>query len=120
MSEPLFLVDAHLPFRLVERLRERGYDALHTRELPRGNATPDQEICALSLRERRVVVTKDGDFVQDLLLRKEPYKLLLISTGNICNRDLEELFLRNLPTLASLLKDHTFVELGRDFITVHF
>jgi predicted nuclease of predicted toxin-antitoxin system len=63
VSEPLFLVDAHLPFRLVERLRERGYDALHTRELPRGNATPDQEICALSLRERRVVVTKDGDFV---------------------------------------------------------
>ena len=106
MSEPLFLVDAHLPFRLVERLRERGYDALHTRELPRGNATPDQEICALSLRERRVVVTKDGDFVQDLLLRKEPYKLLLISTGNIRNRDLEELFLRNLPTLASLLRPH--------------
>ncbi len=109
-----------LLFRLVERLRERGYDALHTREPPWGNATPDREICALSLRERRVVVTKDGDFAQDLLLRKEPCKLLLISTGNIRNRDLEELFLRNAPTLAALLKSHTFVELGRDFITVHF
>jgi len=121
VSEPLrFLVDAHLPFRLVARLRERGYDAVHTSELPRGNATPDREISALSLREQRVVVTKDGDFAQDLLLRKEPYKLLLVSTGNIRNRDLEELFLRNLPTLASLLEAHTFVELGRDFITVHF
>jgi len=121
VKEPLrFLVDAHLPLRLVARLREVGYDAVHTSELPRGNATPDREICALSLRERRVVVTKDGDFVQDLFLRKEPYKLLLISTGNIRNRDLEALFLRNLPTLASLMEAHTFVELGRDFITVHF
>ena len=28
-----FLVDAHLPMRLVYWLRERGHDVIHTREL---------------------------------------------------------------------------------------
>jgi len=29
-----FLVDAHLPMRLVRILRERGLDVVHTYELP--------------------------------------------------------------------------------------
>ena len=66
-------MDAHLPFRLVRLLRERGYDALHTSELPRGNATPDEEINALSLREGRVVVTKDGDFTRSLVIQGAPF-----------------------------------------------
>lgn len=108
-----FLVDAHLPFRLVRRLREQGYDALHTSELPRGNATPDHEINALSLQEERVVVTKDSDFTQSLVLQGAPYKLLLISTGNISNQALEELFMVHLETLCQLLENHRFVVLGK-------
>jgi predicted nuclease of predicted toxin-antitoxin system len=58
-----FLVDAHLPRRLARRLQEAGHDALHTLDLPRGNRTTDTEINAISLSERRVVITKDADFV---------------------------------------------------------
>ena len=29
------------------------------------------------------MVTKDADFVESFLLRHEPWKLLLVSTGNI-------------------------------------
>lgn len=108
-----FLVDAHLPFRLVRLLRERGYDVLHTSELPKGNATPDDEINALSLRERRVVVTKDGDFTRSLVLQGMPYKLLLIATGNISNQALERLFLEHLETICQLLEKYRLVELGR-------
>ncbi|MDW8089815.1 MAG: DUF5615 family PIN-like protein [Meiothermus sp.] len=56
---------------------------MHTSELPRRNATPDEEINALSLRERREVVTKDADFVQSPILHGKPYELLLISGGNL-------------------------------------
>ncbi|ADD27368.1 DUF5615 family PIN-like protein [Meiothermus ruber] len=114
-----FLVDAHLPFRLVRLLRERGYDALHTSELPRGNATKDSEINALSLREKRVVVSKDADFIQSLILRGEPYKLLLVSTGNISNQVLEALFLEQLDVLCELLNTYRYVELGRAEIVAH-
>jgi predicted nuclease of predicted toxin-antitoxin system len=33
-----YLVDAQLPRRLALRLRDAGYDALHTLDLPDGNA----------------------------------------------------------------------------------
>ncbi|GEM88345.1 DUF5615 family PIN-like protein [Meiothermus granaticius] len=114
-----FLVDAHLPLRLVRLLKEQGHDAVHTSELPRGNATPDEEINALSLQEERVVVTKDADFVQSLILHGKPYKLLLISTGNISNRALEDLFLRKLEVLSELLNIYRYVELGREEMVAH-
>lgn len=80
-----FLVDAQLPRRLAYRLREFGHEAVHTLDLPRGNRTPDAEIKELSLREKRVVITKDGEFVDSFILQSMPYKLLLITTGNIKN-----------------------------------
>jgi predicted nuclease of predicted toxin-antitoxin system len=39
-----FLVDAHLPRHLALLLREHGYDAIHTLDLPEGNRTTDKRI----------------------------------------------------------------------------
>ncbi|MEM1042236.1 MAG: DUF5615 family PIN-like protein [Bacteroidota bacterium] len=78
-----FLIDAQLPRRLAYRLREAGHDAVHTLDLPEGNRTTDAEINRRSVEERRVAVTKDADFVDALLVQDLPFKLLLISTGNI-------------------------------------
>jgi predicted nuclease of predicted toxin-antitoxin system len=80
-----FLVDAQLPRRIVWRLRDAGHDAVHTLDLANGNRTSDAEIVDLAKREDRVVVTKDADFVDSHLLRNQPEKLFLISTGNIGN-----------------------------------
>jgi predicted nuclease of predicted toxin-antitoxin system len=74
-----FLVDAHLPRRLVLRLREAGHDAVHTLDLPNGNRTSDAQVNAISIAEQRVVITKDSDFVDSFLLQKLPWKLLLVS-----------------------------------------
>ena len=57
------LVDAQLPLRLARWLQDKGHDAVHTRDLPTGNRTEDADVNELSLREARVVVTKDADFV---------------------------------------------------------
>ena len=114
-----FLVDAQLPRRLARFLKAEGYDTLHTLDLPDGNTTPDRVINALSIQERRVVITKDADFVQSFLLQAQPYKLLLIATGNIRNSDLEKLFQQHLNHLVELLQSHAYVELGQDTITIH-
>jgi len=84
-----FLVDAQLPKKLALRLREAGHDAIHTLDLANANRTSDAEINAISIAEQRVVITKDSDFVDSFLVQKKPWKLLLISTGNISNRELE-------------------------------
>jgi len=77
------IVDAQLPRRLARELGASGRDARHTLDFPAGNRTPDEDIVAVSVREGRVVVSKDNDFVTSFLLKRLPPKLLLISTGNI-------------------------------------
>lgn len=81
-----FIVDAQLPKSLARFLLERGFDAIHTLDLPRRNATGDSEINRFSLAENRVVISKDSDFYDSYTARKEPYKLLYLTMGNISRR----------------------------------
>lgn len=114
-----FLVDAQLPRRLVRRLREAGHEALHTLDLPLGNRTTDALIIELSTREQYVVVTKDSDFVNSFLLRRQPQKLLLVSTGNIRNSELEAVFLSNLEKIAEGFDSFDFIELSPEAVFFH-
>ena len=101
-----FLVDAQLPVRLAKFLQANGYDTLHTRDLPQQNATSDTAINDISIEQERVVITKDADFVDSFLTIQKPSKLLLVSTGNIRNSELEEIFKNNLSTLVNLLQNN--------------
>jgi predicted nuclease of predicted toxin-antitoxin system len=114
-----FLVDAHLPRRLARQLNDAGHDAVHTLDLPNGNRTSDVEINAISVSEQRVVITKDSDFVDSFVLRQEPWKLLLVSTGNITNRDLEQLFAANLTAITDGFASFDHIELSRTNIVFH-
>ena len=114
-----FLVDAQLPRQLARWLQVEGHEALHTRDLPRGNRTGDTAINEISVREQRAVITKDEDFVVMFLLRHQPYKLLLVSTGNISNKELEQLFRNNFEAILEAFETHDFVELDRSTLTCH-
>jgi len=114
-----FLIDAQLPRRLARLLTAAGHDAVHTLDLPSANHTTDAEINAISIQEQRVVVTKDSDFVDSFLLSNEPYKLLLISTGNISNKDLEALCTPQIPTIVATFQTHDYVELTNTALIVH-
>jgi predicted nuclease of predicted toxin-antitoxin system len=114
-----FVVDAQLPRRIASWLREQGHDALHTLDLPDGNRTTDPQIVALAMREGRVVVTKDADFVESFILHHRPEKLLLISTGNISNVELELLLLPHLDAIASAFEAADFIEVTRFGVMIH-
>ena len=108
-----FLVDAHLPPALCNLLVDAGHEALHTLDLPAQNFTTDTVINAISTSEKRVVISKDTDFYYSHLLRQEPYKLLLVRTGNIGVLELTNLFARNLPAIVAALEHYSLVELDR-------
>lgn len=114
-----FLVNAHLPRRLARWLQEIGYDAIHTLDLPNKNRTTDTEINTISIRENRIVITKDSDFVNSFLLFGQPYKLLVISTGNIPNADLEALFLPNISAITTAFETNDYIELTRTTLILH-
>ena len=88
-------------------------------DLPDGNRTGDAVINELTVRDRRIVTTKDEDFVDTFTLRNEPYKLCLIATGNIGNRELESLLRDNLGHIVSALDSYDFIELDRNSLICH-
>ncbi len=113
-----FLVDAQLPRRMAAWLVAAGCDALHTLDLPDGNRTTDFQLNDIAEREGRILITKDGDFVDSHLLTSRPAKLLLISTGNIRNSELE---IRMVPLIADIVREfqsNNFLELGNAGIVI--
>ena len=114
-----FLIDAQLPRRLAHQLRVAGFETIHTLDLPQGNRTTDQALINFSFTELCVVITKDSDFVESFLLRHEPWKLLLVSTGNIGNNELLRLFQLNIHQLTESFKTFDFIELNRTSLICH-
>ena len=114
-----FLLDAHLPRQLAVVFQSLGQEAIHTLDLPKKNKTPDEEIIAYSITFDRIVTTKDADFVDAFYLRGQPRQLLLISTGNIRNKELIALLQTHLSAIADLFAEHQFIELTRTDIVVH-
>jgi predicted nuclease of predicted toxin-antitoxin system len=114
-----FLVDAQLPKEISLYLQSKNFDSIHTLDLPLKNSTPDNEINRISLEEKRIVITKDTDFINSIKFFQKPYKLLLITTGNISNKHFKDILVRELNELISLFKTHSFIELTRDSIIIH-
>lgn len=113
-----FFIDAQLPRRMTGWLNTAGCDAVHTLDLAAGNRSTDEQLLEFAEREQRIVVTKDADFVNSHLLSARPAKLLLVSTGNINNRELEQLVTPLIPILVTEFQTHVFLELGRAGLTV--
>lgn len=112
------LIDAHLPRRMVRWLTDAGCDAIHTLDLPQGNRTSDRELSEFADREERILVTKDADFVNSHLLSRQPTKLLLVTTGNISNRQLEQLVAPVVAQIVAEFENHFFLELGPSGVTI--
>ena len=80
-----FVIDAQLPRRLVYRLREAGHDVMHTLDLPQGNRTTDETLLAIAQTQRRVMVSKDTDFLDSL----HTGKTMTIAVRKNENRELD-------------------------------
>jgi predicted nuclease of predicted toxin-antitoxin system len=116
----MFLIDAQLPKSLAILLREKGFDTIHTLELPNRSATKDAEIRLLSIQEERTVITKDADFYDSYTLKQEPYKLVYLTVGNLSNKELLALFSKNLTHLEAVLHHSEVVEMNQHFLITLF
>lgn len=82
-----FLVDAQLPGTLARWLRGRGCDAVHVLEREMSQVS-DVSIWETSVREGRILITKDVDF---FILASRPGdtgRLLWLRMGNCRTQDL--------------------------------
>lgn len=100
-------------------MKNRGFDAIRTIELPDSNASADDLITEISVNENRVVITKDNDFLESYLIKAQPKKLLLVRTGNIQNKVLLSLIDSNLNLIVEMLSRNNLVELTSTLIIEH-
>ncbi len=111
-----FLIDAQLPKSLSEFLNMKGFNSVHTLDLPQKNRTSDAAILEFVTSENRIVVSKDVDFLNSHVIKSLPSKLIMIKTGNISNKQLIEIFDRNLDLIIRMIKHSNLVEVNQNFI----
>ena len=114
-----FLVDAQLPYRLKTWLETKSFDAIHTDDLPNQHLTKDLEIVEVADSEKRIVVSKDSDFLKLRILQNKPKQLLMITTGNIANKNLLAMFEQNFVTAQKLFNSFDVVEMNNSFVIGH-
>jgi predicted nuclease of predicted toxin-antitoxin system len=66
------------------------------------------------------VITKDSDFFDYFTLKGTSPKLLMITTGNIVNKELISLFQLNFEKLEDLLQQFSVIEMNNTDIIVHY
>ena len=113
-----FLLDAQLPKKLSEFLNWKGYDSIHTLDLPDKNRTKDTQINDISIEQSRIVISKDLDFVESLIIFNKPYKLIYIAVGNISNRELLEIFNKNIEKIIKSIENARLIEITKSKIVV--
>ena len=106
-----FFVDANLPFRLALNLKDKGFDVLHTDDLPNKEKTTDKEILKVAVDQSRIVITKGSDFLDSHLIQGIPVKLLFVTTGNIINKDLLALIEKYFETIFQLFEIYDLIEI---------
>jgi predicted nuclease of predicted toxin-antitoxin system len=114
-----FLIDAQLPYRLKIWLTAEGFDAVHTDDLPNQHLTTDSEIVRIADKESRIIISKDSDFLKLRILQNKPKRLLMVTTGNIVNKDLFVLFEQNFEAIKKMFDTYDVVELNNSFVIGH-
>ena len=113
------MVDAQLPYRLKHWLVNEGFDTIHTDDLPNQHLTSNLEIVRVAGDEGRIVISKDSDFLKLRILQNKPERILMITTGNIVNKDLLNLFEQNFETATKLFESYDVVEMNNSFVIGH-
>ncbi len=114
-----FIVDAQLPKSLSDSLNLKGFDSIHTLNLPGKNKTKDSQIAKQANSEQRIVISKDVDFLESFILKSEPQKLIMVRTGNITNKELIKLFDVNLDLIIKMISRSDLIEINQTEIAEH-
>jgi predicted nuclease of predicted toxin-antitoxin system len=108
-----FLIDAQLPPSLKEIFTIKGFDCIHTIDLEKGNETPDKIINEISIAEDRILITKDSDFYTSFIIKKEPYKLILVKFGNSSRTEIIQFFNIHFEEIIKKIENESLILLTR-------
>jgi predicted nuclease of predicted toxin-antitoxin system len=107
------LCDVHIPYRLVNFLRERGVDATHVNRILDRWYTKDAEIVRYVDATGSLLITKDADFRDSHFITGNPARVVRVTLGNLSNDQLIALFDHHWAALCPFFEEtRCYVEIG--------
>jgi predicted nuclease of predicted toxin-antitoxin system len=104
-----FLCDVHISYKLVKHLENSGFAAIHINTILDKWFTKDKDITTYADINDFIIITKDADFRDSHLLKKQPKKLIKINLGNTSNNRLIELLDELLPKMSTINHHEVFL-----------
>ena len=99
------LIDENLPATLAALL---PLECVHATDF--GHRPTDLELWSIARAKDLIVLTRDSDFFDRLLLQGPPPKVIWIRLGNLRRKDLEGTLVNLWPAIESLLPDADLIE----------
>jgi len=106
-----FLIDVNLPYRLA---LWSGGDCSHMRDL--GETWTDTQIWEYARERDMVIVSKDTDFSDRIVVSSPPPRVIHIRIGNMRMRDFHGLLTRMWPQAIALSTGNRLVRIYQDRI----
>lgn len=104
-----FLIDANLPYHFS---LWNSDDYLHVFDLD--DEWSDSEIWNYSREHNLIIVTKDADFSDRIILSEPPPRVIHIQIGNMKIRDLHGFLHRIWPEIRELVTTHKLIRIHPD------
>jgi predicted nuclease of predicted toxin-antitoxin system len=109
---PRFLIDVNLPYRFS---LWAGEDYVHMRDI--GETWTDTEVWRYARRRQNlIIVSKDADFSDRVMVSVPPPRVVHIRFGNMRMRDFHGLIARLWPRVMELSLENKLVRVYRDRI----
>jgi predicted nuclease of predicted toxin-antitoxin system len=105
------LIDQNLSHKLIQRLRDHFPGSEHVRALGLHEST-DGTIWQYARDHDFTIVSKDIDMMELCVLRGAPPKLIWLRVENCSTSVVEEVLMRNWPSVAALADDPSRVYLS--------
>lgn len=106
-----YLLDENLPGRLPLPSSQPIY---HAREL--GQRLTDSSLWTLAQQEHWVIVSKDADFAERILITSPPPWVIHLRIGNLHLAEFQAFVLHVWPQIEALLPAHKLINVYRDRI----
>ncbi|OFX46075.1 MAG: hypothetical protein A2046_04250 [Bacteroidetes bacterium GWA2_30_7] len=101
-----FIIDTQLPPLLYSVFKRFDCNAIHTTFYPDGHLLKDKQIREIAIIENLIIVTKDEDFIDYYLIKGAPPKILLLDIGNINNKDLVSILVKQMEEIKKSFIDN--------------
>lgn len=109
------LLDANLSWRSVSSLKEHFEDCFHVDNISLNIPAKDNEIWEYAKRYDLIIVTNDEDFLNLSVIKSFPPKVILLKTGNLLRKPIEELLIKMKPQIIEfqLSEEYGVLEIVR-------